>query len=120
MPSAAFTSSSVLPVLRAACAEAGFSADSAELLRLGENAIWRLADAPVVVRIARSSEHLDRVRKELCVARWLAGAGVPVVRVAEEVTGQPRVVDGHPVTFWVLADGNGPSGRGERERERVN
>jgi Ser/Thr protein kinase RdoA (MazF antagonist) len=102
-----FTSSSVLPVLRAACVQAGFSAAGAELLRLGENAIWRLDGVPVVVRIARTVEHLDKVRKELCVARWLAGAGVPVVRVTE-VPGQPLVVDGHPVTFWVLTDGVGP------------
>jgi hypothetical protein len=59
----------VLPALRAACAQAGFSSDGAELLRLGENAIFQLADAPIVVRIARSADRMRRVHKELCIAR---------------------------------------------------
>jgi hypothetical protein len=78
------------------------------LLRIGENAIWRLASEPVVVRIARTTERLPTVRKELCVARWLAAAGLPVIHL-EDVPGQPLVVDGHPVSFWKLADGVGPS-----------
>lgn len=78
------------------------------MLRIGENAIWRLGKVPLVVRIARATERLPTVRKELCVARWLADADVPVVGVAD-VPGQPLVVDGHPVSFWELADGVGPS-----------
>ena len=60
---------------------AGFTSDDAELLRLGENAIYRLAAAPIVVRIARSGR-LRRVEKELCVARWLAAADVPAVEAS--------------------------------------
>ena len=57
MPDAAagFSSSAVLPVLHEACHQAGLSSSHAELLRLGENAIYRLAVDPVVVRIARSA-----------------------------------------------------------------
>jgi hypothetical protein len=95
----------VLPVLRDACVRVGLSGDGAELLRLGENAICRLARAPVVVRIARSADRLVRV--ELCVARWLADAGVPAVRVYEEI-GQPLLVCGHPVSFWHAVTGGGP------------
>lgn len=43
----------------------------------------------------------------MCVAQWLASEGVPAVGVAD-VPGQPLVVDGHPVSFWKLADGKGP------------
>jgi hypothetical protein len=54
VPSSAFTPASVLPVLEAACDQAGFSSYGAELLRIGENAIWRLGGEPIVVRIART------------------------------------------------------------------
>jgi Phosphotransferase enzyme family len=104
---ARFSSSAVLPVLRDACERAGLGSDGAELLRLGENAIYRLARAPVVVRIARSADRLVRVERELCVARWLAEAGVPAVRVYEEIK-QPLLVCGHPVSFWHAVTGGGP------------
>ena len=104
---AGFSSSVVLPTLQEACARAGLSSDGAELLRLGENAIYQLAAVPVVVRIARSADRLPRVQKELCVARWLAAANVPAVRVLDE-TDQPLVVDGHPVSFWRTVTGGDP------------
>src|SRR6266567_2774793 len=92
---AEFSSSAVLPTLRAACERAGIDCDGAELLRLGENAIFQLASAPIVVRIARSADRLPRVQKELCVARWLAAADVPAVRVYEQID-QPLLVHSHP------------------------
>jgi len=94
-------------VLHEACQRVGLSSASAELLRLGENAIYRLATNPVVVRIARSADRLARVERELCVARWLAEAGVPVVGVCEEIE-QPLLVDGHPVSFWRAVTGGDP------------
>ena len=105
---AEFSSSAVVPVLAEACRRAGLSSDGAELLRLGENAIYLLADAPVVVRIARSADRLGRVRKELCIARWLTAAEVPSVRVHEEID-QPLLVDGHPVSFWRAVTGGEPT-----------
>ncbi len=105
---AEFSSSAVLPTLREACARAGFTSDGAELLRIGENAIYQLAAAPVVVRIARSADRLPRVERELCVARWLAAAGVPAIRVYEEID-QPLLVDGHPVSFWHTVTGGEPA-----------
>ncbi|MGH3275757.1 MAG: phosphotransferase enzyme family protein [Streptosporangiaceae bacterium] len=104
---AEFSSSAVVPVLAEACRRAGLSGDGAELLRLGENAIYLLADAPVVVRIARSADRLGRVGKELCIARWLTAAGVPSVQVHEEID-QPLLVDGHPVSFWRAVTGGEP------------
>jgi Ser/Thr protein kinase RdoA (MazF antagonist) len=105
---ASFSSSAVLPVLHEACARAGFSSGGAELLRLGENAIYQLASDPVVVRIARAADRLPRVERELCVARWLAAANIPAVRVIEDVE-QPLVVDGRPVSFWRSVTGGGPA-----------
>jgi Ser/Thr protein kinase RdoA (MazF antagonist) len=105
---AEFSPSAIRQTLLEACAQAGVNGDDAELLRLGENAIYQLADTPVVVRIARSADRLPRVQRELCIARWLANAGVPAVRVDDKI-GQPLLVDGHPVTFWHTVTGGDPA-----------
>jgi Ser/Thr protein kinase RdoA (MazF antagonist) len=104
-----FSSLAALSTLREACQRAGFSSSHAELLRFGENAIYQLADAPVVVRIGRSAERVRRVERELCAARWLAAAGVPAVHVYEDVEHQPLLVDGHPVSFWHSVTGGDPA-----------
>ncbi|MFF9897849.1 phosphotransferase [Streptomyces longispororuber] len=68
----------------------------AELLALGENAVFGLGD--LVVKVGRDApELLDRARRELAVARWLRDSGVPAVRAAED---EPRLALGHPVTLW--------------------
>jgi aminoglycoside phosphotransferase (APT) family kinase protein len=103
-----FSSSAVLPTLREACQFVGFSSTDAQLLRIGENAIYQLADEPVVVRIARSPDRMRRVERELCVARWLTAAEVPAIGVYEEVEQQPLLVDGHPVSFWRTVTGGEP------------
>lgn len=101
---AEFSSSAAQPVLRKACERAGLSSEGAELLRIGENAIFRLASAPTVVRIGRSADRLPRVQREVCVARWLTAANVPAVRVCDDID-QPLMIDGHPVSFWHAVTG---------------
>ncbi|MFG3124955.1 phosphotransferase enzyme family protein [Streptomyces sp. NPDC048201] len=71
------------------------AAADARLLALGENAVFAAGD--LVVKVGRDAELLDRARRELAVAYWLAGSGVPAVRAAEP---EPLLVDGHPVTVW--------------------
>ncbi|MEU1271494.1 aminoglycoside phosphotransferase family protein [Streptomyces sp. NPDC005799] len=68
---------------------------TAELLALGENAVF--ADGDLVVKVGRDAELLARARREVDVALWLAEAGVAAVRVAEP---KPLLVEGHPVTVW--------------------
>ncbi|WP_328751307.1 aminoglycoside phosphotransferase family protein [Streptomyces sp. NBC_00285] len=68
---------------------------SARLLALGENAVFAAGD--LVVKVGRDAELLDRARRELDIAGWLAEAGVPAVRAAEP---KARLVEGHPVTVW--------------------
>lgn len=70
-------------------------ARDARLLALGENAVF--AAGELVVKVGRDAELLDRARRELAVAEWLAGADVPAVRAAEPTA---RLVEGHPVTVW--------------------
>ncbi|MFS8197402.1 phosphotransferase enzyme family protein [Streptomyces sp. CWNU-52B] len=67
----------------------------AVLLALGENAVFAAGD--LVVKVGRDTELLDRARRELAIALWLAEAGVPAVRPAEP---EARFVAGHPVTLW--------------------
>ncbi|MFF3942233.1 phosphotransferase enzyme family protein [Streptomyces phaeofaciens] len=67
----------------------------ARLLALGENAVFAAGD--LVVKVGRAAELLDRARRELDVAAWLADAGVPAVRAAEP---EALSVEGHPVTVW--------------------
>jgi aminoglycoside phosphotransferase (APT) family kinase protein len=102
---ARFTTAEALATLDEACHASGFSPEAAELLRLGENAIFRLAQDPVVVRIARSLDVMADAQKEIAVAAWLHDAGLP----AAQTTGcqQPIVARGRPVTFWKLIDDTG-------------
>ncbi|ODU99047.1 MAG: hypothetical protein ABT15_32585 [Pseudonocardia sp. SCN 73-27] len=98
-----FGSASAAAVLRSACAMIGESASGAELLRLGENAIFRLAAAPIVVRIARGMDRWGDATKEVAVSVWLADNEISAVRAVD--IPQPIAVDGHPVTFWQFIDG---------------
>jgi hypothetical protein len=67
--------------LALASEQVGLDAAGATLMRMGENAIYRLAAEPVVVRVARSTDLLPDVRKEVAVARWLDSAGLPAIRL---------------------------------------
>ncbi|MFG2955239.1 phosphotransferase enzyme family protein [Streptomyces sp. NPDC048291] len=71
------------------------AAAGASLLALGENAVFAAGD--LVVKVGRDAELLDRARRELDIAGWLAEADVPAVRAAEP---KALLVDGHPVTVW--------------------
>lgn len=73
----------------------------AELLRLGENAIYRLRSVPLVARIARTVDYLPAVEAEVAVTRWLESVGFPAVRLAGPAE-QPVIADRRPVTFWEL------------------
>ena len=97
----AFTSESTVRTLQLACRSVGLDSRDAVLLRFGENAIYRLAASPIVVRVARSTSFLADVRKELNVGRWLAQVGIPAVGPAD-VSGQPLVIDERVVSFWRL------------------
>ena len=97
--SKSFSAQSSFDVLRAACDLVGVSSDGAELIRLGENALYRLLGCPVIVRIARTMNYWTAVQKEVSVARWLASSGFPAAEVVSSLP-QPIAVNGHPVTFW--------------------
>ncbi|MBW1601911.1 aminoglycoside phosphotransferase family protein [Streptomyces sp. JJ66] len=100
---AMFTSGRAAQLASDAARKAGLDPTGAELIRFGENALFRLPSHPVIVRVARSTDYLGSVRKEVAVARWLAREGFPAARVLDDVE-QPLVVEGCPVTFWHLIE----------------
>jgi Phosphotransferase enzyme family len=110
MPTATamFTADVARELLDAACEKAGLSSAGAELIRLGENGIFRLPDA-VVARVGRAPNNLVATRREVELASWLCAAGVPAGPPAR-VVDQPVEMHGHPVTFWVEIPG--PLSRG--------
>lgn len=101
---APFTEESAWRALADAGVKAGVTTDEAELFRMGENAIFMLPGQELVARVARSDDRIQKVEKELGVARWLAANDYPAVRVAEEIAEQPIHADGRLVTFWGLVE----------------
>ncbi|MFD8596827.1 phosphotransferase family protein [Kitasatospora sp. NPDC059646] len=84
-------------LLAEACSAAGRPSAGAELIRAGENTLWRLP-GKVVARVGRVGQTAVAAR-ELAVARWLHRHRVPAVRPLAEPPG-PIEVHGRPVTFW--------------------
>ncbi|MFJ8042678.1 aminoglycoside phosphotransferase family protein [Kitasatospora sp. NPDC096147] len=93
-----FDASRATALLARACAAAGLPApDGARLLALAENAVFDLGSPAVVAKVGRGPAVAERAGRELAVADWLDGHGLPVVRPWAPA---PFEVDGHPVTFW--------------------
>ncbi|SEG09605.1 Phosphotransferase enzyme family protein [Actinacidiphila yanglinensis] len=67
----------------------------ADLLSFGENAVF--AAGRLVIKVGRGADLLDRARREVRTADWLAKHDVPAVRSAES---EVRLVEGHPITYW--------------------
>ncbi|MEU7478331.1 aminoglycoside phosphotransferase family protein [Lentzea sp. NPDC042327] len=85
-------------VLKAACSTIDLDSGDAELIRLGENAVFWLRSRSVVARISRGSARVAQADREVRSARWLARMSVPAVRALD--VDQPLFLDGHVVTFW--------------------
>ncbi len=84
-------------VLAEACRVVGLDAAGAELIRAGENTLYRLPGG-VVARVTRKGQ-VAAAAKEVRVSRWLTSLGVPVVEALTDIR-QPIEVDGRAVTFW--------------------
>lgn len=94
-----FTAEGTAHILRDACRSAGLDPSGAQLLRLGSNAVYRLASESVIVRIARDPAVLTEMERAVDVARWLEQSDFPAARVPRD-TAQPVVIGGRVVTFW--------------------
>lgn len=89
MAEAMFTQDRARAVLEAA------GHTEADLLSFGENAVF--AAGRLVIKVGRGADLLERARREVRTADWLAKHDVPAVRSAES---EVRLVEGHPITYW--------------------
>ncbi|WP_030226341.1 phosphotransferase family protein [Actinoalloteichus caeruleus] len=96
-------------VLREVCRRTGMSAPDAGLVRIGDNAVYRVG--PVVVRIARSVALLPAARREVAVARWLRTRDFPAAVPLD--LDQPMVVLGRVVTCWEAVEVTAPATTGQ-------
>ncbi|MGW5384158.1 phosphotransferase enzyme family protein [Nocardia sp. NPDC003963] len=96
----AFIPENLEAVARAACQQAGLSDVDVQFLRLGQNLLYHVPDAGVVIRIGRDSSYLADAAKEVAVATWLAEENVPAAQLFDIGCAQPICCDGYPVTFW--------------------
>ncbi|MCG5215494.1 aminoglycoside phosphotransferase family protein [Streptosporangium sp. KLBMP 9127] len=83
-------------ILKTVCGQLGIDSPAPEVIRQGENALYRLPGA-VVVRIARVGQQ-EVAAREIRVARWLAANGIPAVEALP--VDQPLLLESRPVTFW--------------------
>jgi len=95
---AALTEATAYRVLAKACERVGLDPTGAKLVRLGSNAVYRLAE-PVIVRISRDQDTVENVMRQVQVARWLEQVAYPATRALD--VDQPVDTDGHVATFWV-------------------
>ena len=101
-------------VLAEVCGRVALDPAGAELVRLGSNAVFRLAE-PVIVRIAGDGASLEEVRRQVLVARWLEEVGYPATRALD--VEQPVQVGEYVATFLVSVsdrDEYAPIRRGRR------
>jgi aminoglycoside phosphotransferase (APT) family kinase protein len=94
-----FSREHLAEILAGVCAAAGLDPTGATLIKCTANAVFRLASAPVVVRIGASTSLRHRVDKVVHVATWLAEHDVPAVRLLPGVD-QPVQYDGYVATVW--------------------
>jgi hypothetical protein len=83
-------------LLDQAAAKAGIPANGAQVIRFGENHLWRLPGG-IVARIARPGQQAAAAR-EIAITRWLAEHRVPAVRPLP--IEQPVLVTDRAITFW--------------------
>jgi len=90
--------------LTEACAQVGLDAGGAQVIYSRANAVYRLADSPVVVRLRHapgSADRLARLTVSVQVTAWLSTMGFPSVRPLN--VRQPVIAQGYIATFWHFA-----------------
>lgn len=83
------------------CSSAGLDPAGARLIRFVNNAVFRLREHDVVVRIVLAPSLVHRAGHVVDAAHWLAEHDVPAVRLLSGVQ-QPVRVGGHTATLWEL------------------
>lgn len=86
----------------------GFDAADARLLHLANNAVYALPGAGIVVRITRSRQMHDRVRKVARLGSWFSTVDAPTIRLVPRLT-QPVSVGELLATIWEYIPLNEPA-----------
>lgn len=97
-PSARYTDAQLRHGLAALAEVGGLDPAGAELIKVTNNAVWRLTTAPVVVRMATTPALSHRTPTVIAAARWLAGHQAPAVRLTE--LPQPITATDDTGTAW--------------------
>jgi aminoglycoside phosphotransferase (APT) family kinase protein len=103
VPDGRFTREKLDSALAEAAARLGLDHRGATLVRFTNNAVYALADEPVVVRIVGSRALRHRAAKVVAVARHFERHGVPAIRLLPGVE-QPLHVGEHVMTVWVRVE----------------
>ncbi|MFN2494487.1 MAG: phosphotransferase [Pseudonocardiaceae bacterium] len=94
--------------LWAICAKLGLDPAGARLLRNVNNAVFRLATSPVVIRLVTLPSYIPRAELAVAAATMFAEHGVPAIRLLPGVA-QPVRVGEHVATVWQAVSPTGPS-----------
>jgi aminoglycoside phosphotransferase (APT) family kinase protein len=97
-------------VLARACGQVGLDPAGAALVRLVNNAVFRLARHRVMVRVTLTEGLAHRAHDAVAAGRMLAGHGIPAVRPLLGIP-NPVQVGRHAVSFWkeVVDTGSAPT-----------
>lgn len=79
-----------------------------KLLRFGNNGVFQVDDR-FVIRVARPGTSAETTKREVRIARELAAANVPVVRLADVTVEQPLAAVGCLGTLWDYVPGERPT-----------
>ncbi|MGH3940348.1 MAG: phosphotransferase [Pseudonocardiaceae bacterium] len=93
--------------LAAVCAQLGLNPAGAQLLRDVNNAVFRLAEHPVVVRLVTLPSYVRRAELAVLAAALFADHGVPAIRLLAGVP-QPVRVGEYVATVWQAVTPTGP------------
>jgi Ser/Thr protein kinase RdoA (MazF antagonist) len=99
MPASDWTPETARAGARRVCVAAGLAAAEPQLLRLGNNAVFRIDDR-YVLRLARPGTPPAALDREVAVARELERLDVPAVRLAHTRDEQPLRADELLATLW--------------------
>jgi hypothetical protein len=94
--------------LRAICDELGLDPSGARLLRNVNNAVFRLASDPVVVRLVTLPSYVPRAELAVAAATVFAEHGVPAIRLLPGIA-QPVRAGEYVATVWQAVPPVGPS-----------
>ena len=86
-------------VLARACGQVGLDPAGAALIRLVNNAVFRLVRQSVVVRVTLTDGLAYRAHAAVAAGRMLAAHGIPAVRPLLGIP-NPLHIDGRAVSFW--------------------